>query len=53
VSDKGLEQIKQFTELKELNLAKTNVTAKGVLDLAKALPKCKIEWDKGTIKPKK
>lgn len=52
VSNERLQQIKQFTELKELDLMKTKVTPKGVADLAKALPKCKIVWDGDTIEPK-
>jgi hypothetical protein len=34
-------------------LTNTKVTADGVQKLAKALPKCRIEWDGGTIEPKK
>jgi hypothetical protein len=34
-------------------LKKTKVTAKGVEELAKALPQCKIIWTGGTIEPTK
>ena len=37
-----------MSKLKSLNLMQTNVTAAGIKDLMKALPQCKIEWDKGT-----
>ena len=35
-----------------LYLRETQVTAKGVEGLAKALPRCKITWVGGTIEPK-
>jgi hypothetical protein len=38
-------------QLIELRLGKPPVTAKGVEGLAKALPKCKIEWDGSVIQP--
>jgi hypothetical protein len=38
-------------KLIELKLAKSKVTAKGVEELAKALPKCKVTWDGGVIEP--
>jgi serine/threonine protein kinase len=53
VTDAALEQIKSLTKLTRLNVAKSKVTAKGVAELAKALPGCTIVWDGGTIEPKK
>ena len=37
--------------LTALDLRKTKVTAKGIDELKKALPKCKIEWD--GVEPKR
>jgi len=52
VSDAGLAYFKDCKILTNLYLEKTKVTAAGIDDLAKALPKCKIVWDKGTVEPK-
>jgi hypothetical protein len=52
VSDAGLAHLAGLDKLTALNLTKTKVTAKGVEELAKTLPKCKIEWNGGTIQPK-
>jgi len=51
VSDAGLAHLAGLDRLTKLILTKTQVTAKGVEELAKVLPKCKIEWDDGTIEP--
>jgi hypothetical protein len=48
VTDAGLTYLVGLTELTYLKLTRTKVTAKGVEGLAKALPKCKIEWDGGS-----
>jgi hypothetical protein len=53
LSDKGLDRIRQFPQLKFLSVLKTNVTAKGIDALKKDLPGCRILWDGGTIEPKK
>lgn len=45
VSDAGLEHLKGLTNLVRLELKMTNVTATGIVDLQKALPNCKIDWD--------
>jgi hypothetical protein len=52
VTDAGLAPLGRLAGLAYLNLTKTQVTAKGVEALAKALPKCKIDWDGGVILPK-
>jgi hypothetical protein len=39
-------------QLIELRLDTTKVTAMGVEEVAKALPKCEIRWDGGVIKPR-
>ncbi|QDU21310.1 bifunctional serine/threonine-protein kinase/formylglycine-generating enzyme family protein [Urbifossiella limnaea] len=52
VTDAGLSHLTGLDMLIELKLARTKVTARGVEGLAKALPKCKIAWDGGTIEPK-
>ncbi len=49
VSDAGLAYLKGFTNLTLLYLRKTKVTAAGIDELTKALPKCKIGWDGGVI----
>ena len=51
VGDAGLGSLYGMRVLPRLDLRKTKVTAKGVADLAKAIPQCKIEWDGGTIQP--
>jgi hypothetical protein len=53
VTDAGLVHVAGMEALAELHLTRTKVTAEGVQNLAKALPKCKIAWDEGTIEPKK
>ena len=53
VSDADLACFKDCKNLTELHLQKTKVTAAGVEELKKALPKCKIAWDGGVIEGKK
>ena len=52
VTDAGLAHVKQSAALVHLHLERTKVTAKGVADLQKVLPKCQIKWD-GPAKPDK
>ena len=52
VTDVGLAHLTGSDALVQLDLKGTKVTAAGVAKLAKALPKCKIAWDGGTIEPK-
>jgi len=52
VSDDGLAHLAGLDKLTRLTLTMTKVTATGVEGLAKALPKCKIEWNGGVIGPK-
>ncbi len=47
----GLASLKQQPALRELSLKKINVSAAIVQKLAAALPRCRIEWDGGVIKP--
>jgi serine/threonine protein kinase len=42
VSDAGLPYLQGLSALQELDLTKTKVTAKGVADLRKALPRCQV-----------
>jgi hypothetical protein len=44
VSDESVKTLSGLSQLKTLNLRKTRFTAKGIDELKKALPKCKIEW---------
>ncbi len=44
VTDAGLAFLAGRDQLIELTLGKTQVTRKGIEELAKKLPKCKIEW---------
>jgi hypothetical protein len=43
VSDEGSKHVHRLTSEKELDLIVTKVTADGVANLQKVLPKCKIE----------
>ena len=45
MTDAGLAHVKQSAALVHLHLERTKVTAKGVADLQKVLPKCQIKWD--------
>ena len=51
ITDAVLARLAGLDKLAELNVTKTVVTAKGVEGLAKALPKCKITWDRGVNEP--
>jgi Leucine-rich repeat (LRR) protein len=51
VSDARLADLAGLDKLTSLDLRTTKVTAKGVEGLAKALPKCKIDWNGGVIEP--
>ena len=42
VTDAGLKELAVLTKLTSLDLSQTKVTADGVKELQKALPKCKI-----------
>jgi hypothetical protein len=53
VSDAGVARLKECKDLLILTLAKTKVTAAMIQELKNALSKCRIEWDGGTIEPKK
>jgi eukaryotic-like serine/threonine-protein kinase len=51
VTDSSLAQLKDCTNLTDLILLKTKVTAAGVDDLKRALPKCDANWDSRAIGP--
>lgn len=51
ITDILLVRLQSLKNLRELKLTGTSVTAKGIAELKKALPKCKIVWD-GGAKPK-
>ena len=51
VTDAGLALFKDCKNLTNLYVKDTKVTAKGVTELAKALPGCKITWEGGIIEP--
>jgi hypothetical protein len=53
VDDAAVPTIKAFTKLTDLSVGQTKITANGVKELAKALPKCRIQHDGGTVEPKK
>jgi hypothetical protein len=53
VSDAELNHLTTITGLEALGLNGAKVTAAGVAELQKALPGCKIDWDKGAVEPKK
>jgi serine/threonine protein kinase len=52
VTDEGLQHLRAAPGLTQVSVLKTKVTEAGVKRLAAALPKCKVEWDGGTIGPK-
>jgi hypothetical protein len=52
VDDGSVTAIKQFTKLTDLSVGQTKITEKGVQELAKALPACRIQHDGGTVEPK-
>jgi len=52
VTNDGLVHLAVLDQLTKLVLVEAKVTAKGVEELAKALPKCTITWDGGTIEAK-
>jgi eukaryotic-like serine/threonine-protein kinase len=51
LSDAGLAHLKDCKKLAELLVQKTKVTAEGINELKKALPRCKIEWEGGVVNP--
>jgi formylglycine-generating enzyme required for sulfatase activity/serine/threonine protein kinase len=51
VSDRGLKVLAALPDFASVLLTGTKVTADGVAALHKALPKCKIVWDGGTVEP--
>lgn len=44
MTDAGLAHLKPLTNLTKLELYHTKVTAVGIADLRRALPKCEIGW---------
>ena len=48
LTDSGLAQLEKGSQLQELWLAATNVSAMKVEKLRKAMPNCKIEWEPAT-----
>ena len=51
LTDAGLKQIKWLSELVSLGLEGTAVTEKGLRELQRVLPKCKITWKPVVQKP--
>lgn len=43
----GIARLTALKKLQHLDLRGTKVTAAGIAELQKALPKCQIEWDGG------
>jgi WD40 repeat protein len=52
LQDRNLPPLYGSTSLRSLDLRKNFFTAAGVEKLAAALPKCRIEWNGGTVEPK-
>ena len=42
ITDRGIKELAALKELKTLSLSRTGVTNKGVAELQKAIPKCRI-----------
>jgi hypothetical protein len=53
LTDAGLAHLNGLARLKEVWVRNPKVTAKGVVELAKALPECSIVWIGGTTGPAK
>jgi hypothetical protein len=53
VTDEGLVSLANMKSLKSVSLKKTKVTEEGVKKLAANLSMCRIQWDGGTVEPKK
>lgn len=53
ITDEGLAHLHECKALRNLYLKGTKVTQTGIDAAKKALPACKIEWDKGIIPPTK
>jgi hypothetical protein len=51
-TDAGLKHLEELHRLRYVGLTKTAVTETGVKGLAKALPRCQIEWAGGLVQPK-
>jgi hypothetical protein len=51
ITDKGIGQLSKLKELQFLNVTQTALTAAGIDELHKALPKCEISWDGGVVPP--
>lgn len=49
ITDEGLVHLAGMTKLLDLSVKSTKVTEAGVRSLAKSLPQCTIEWNRGTI----
>jgi len=45
ITDAAVPQLARFTQLRELDVAKTGISATGLADLKKALPQAKIASD--------
>src|SRR5207248_2398589 len=45
LQDEGLDKLKAIRTLELLDVTGTQVTADGIANFQKALPKCKIQWD--------
>jgi hypothetical protein len=53
VDDTAVPVIKTFTKLEDLSIGVTEISEKGVKEIAEALPGCRIQHVGGTIEPKK
>lgn len=53
VGDESVLLFKSCDGLEKLTIKGTNVTARAVEELKKALPRCRIVWNDGVIEPKK
>jgi Leucine-rich repeat (LRR) protein len=51
ITDAGIESLKSFRQLRRLNLYHTFATENAVESLKKALPECRVTWDRGSNLP--
>jgi len=53
ITDEGLAVLREMKTLRQLTVNKTGVTKKALLELQELIPECNIDYDGGTLPPKK
>jgi hypothetical protein len=52
IDDVGLEQLAKLTDLKEMNITGSGITAAQLTKLKAALPQCTFQWNNSSSEPK-